>query len=78
MVGFLSPFITMIYSPRFASLVFAAILVLFGASCEKHSWEETKKLHHHGDNSAEEGHGDDHDAEGHDKADEHDHGGGTH
>lgn len=42
--------------------VFATLL--FGASCEKHSWEETKKLHHHG-GGHEEGHGDsaDHDAE---------------
>ncbi len=68
----------MIYSSRFAFLVFAATLVLFGASCEKHSWEETKKLHHHGDGHAEEGHGGEHDAEGHKKADEHGQGGETH
>ena len=68
----------MIYSSRLVSLVFAATLVLFGASCEKHSWEETKKLHHHGADHAEEGHGDDNDAEGHNKADENGHGAESH
>jgi len=46
----------MISSPRFLSLVLATTLVLFGASCEQHSWEDTKKLHHLEDGHAEEGH----------------------
>lgn len=69
MLTFPPLFSTMISSPRFISLVLAATLVLFAASCEQHSWEETKKLHHHGDEHAEEGHGDDHDAESHGEAD---------
>lgn len=68
----------MISPPRFAFLVLAVSLVLFGASCEKHSWEETKKLHHLGDDHAEEGHGDDHDAETHSTADEHGQGAESH
>ena len=36
------------------------IISLFGISCERHSWEETKSLHQHGgagDHSSKDGHG---------------------
>jgi len=50
------------------SLLLAAI-AFFGASCERHDFEETRKLHEHGDHHGD-SHGDDH---GHDHGDGHAH-----
>lgn len=59
-------------------LIFSACLVAAGfgtISCEKHDWEETKKLYQeHGDEHA--GHGEKH-AEGHEGHEGHDHSGET-
>ena len=62
---------------RLLSLSAAVAALFLGASCEKHSWEKTKRLHHHGDHDehAEGEHGD-HGGDEH--GSDHGHSGETH
>lgn len=43
---------------RRSHLLVSVVIAFVAGSCERHSWEETKELHHHGHGGHEEGHGD--------------------
>jgi hypothetical protein len=52
----------MTLTTRFFVFFAAVALIATGVSCDSHSWEDTKKLHGHGDShgKADGAHGDDH------------------